>query len=79
MDSYSLSTHNISSVLKEIDKWYMDQGLNLLLVTNFDFDKPVCISRYRVIKALENILQRNMSCDIQITDDLLERVSLLTN
>ena len=77
MDSTNLHRHTLESVLCDIDAWYMKEGVEQLKNLRFDICIKDNLSKYKVIKAHERMLRRNLECDFEITESILERVNLL--
>jgi len=80
MESKGLKQHTIDSVISSIDSWYKKEAENYLNKVNFGIknDEETDIKKYRFLKAFDNIICRNMTCDLKVTNELLEAVSVYT-
>lgn len=80
MESKSLHKHTNSNVLQSIDDFYIKEATNYLNKVNYGVNskRKTPIIKYRFLKAFDNIICRNMECDLEVTDALLEAVSLYT-
>jgi len=80
MESKGLKQHTIDSVISSIDSWYKKEAENYLNKVNFGIknDEETDVKKYRFLKAFDNIVCRDMKCDLRVTNELLEAVSVYT-
>ena len=77
VESKSLYKHSNRSVLQNIDEWYISESEKHINFKAFGVgEKKVNIEKYRVLKALDNIICRNLECDLKVTDELLEATDI---
>lgn len=81
MESKSLHIHTEQNVLQSIDEWYIKESEEVLAKHFYGVNskKKTNLAKYRFLKAFDNIVSRNMPCDMEVTDNLLEAVSIYTN
>lgn len=78
MESKGTYIHTRTKVLQAIDDWYIEESNNILNKTYYGIksEKKTDLKKYRFLKAFDNILCRAMHCDFEVTDSLLEAVSI---
>lgn len=79
MESKQLKDNSVENALKSIDKWYIRNGVAITNSMRFDIKSKVSTSRIKIMLALERILKTNLSCDLEISAEFLEKVKKCTN
>lgn len=80
VESKGTYIHSSSKVLQSIDDWYIKEGDNIMnkIYYGVGANKKTDLAKYKFLKAFDNIICRDMSCDLEVTSDLLEAVSIYT-
>jgi hypothetical protein len=76
METRQQYTNTIESVKKNIDKYISKKSVDLLNYYRFDRPNKLDIPKYLIIDAMSTILCAGLDCNLEITDEMLEKINL---
>ena len=76
METRQQYTNTIESVKKNIDKYISKKSVDLLNHYRFDRPNKLDIPKYLIIDAMSTILCAGLDCNLEITDEMLEKINL---
>lgn len=69
-------TNTVATTKKKLDKWLSDESTKLLHRKMFDRPYKFQLHQYIINGAMSHILCAGLDCDFNISDDLLEKITL---
>jgi len=79
MESQNYQSLSKNSVINSIEEYQMKIGKALTNEKRFDISVQYDLNKTRIVSAMERIIKTKLVCDIEITDQFLEKVKKYTN
>jgi len=79
MESQNHQQLSKNSVINSIEEYQMKMGKALTNEKRFDISIQYDLNKTRIVSAMERIIKTKLVCDIEVTDQFLEKVKKYTN
>lgn len=79
MESKQLNIITKEQIISQIQQWYRQKAMEKVNAKRFDLEEGVDMYKYDVLSSLERILQSDLCCDLQLSDEFIEKAKLYAN
>lgn len=79
MESRNYNYNSVESILLDIKKWYIKNGVAVVNSMRFDIPNKMSQTKVRTVMAFDRVLRTEMACDIKIEESFLEKIKICLN